>query len=232
SNDPGCSSASDTDETDPQQAPTYACSNNIDDDGDGKKDYPTDPGCANGLDNNETDPAVDDESDEIEIVSASVYPKGMNPLVNEAKITYELSAAATVELKIIDSSGRTVVKLVDNEEVDGDQEYFVWWNGTDSTAEGGKIVLPGKYFFKLTVKTSDGKVADVADGSINIIYATDFENPPLTGPGGPATTDPLNVLSLHNNPPATTSGTGPEMFVYLGFPVIGYFVSRKKKNKF
>lgn len=36
-------------------APSYACSNGIDDDGDGKIDYPADPGCTSSSDTNETD---------------------------------------------------------------------------------------------------------------------------------------------------------------------------------
>ena len=46
--DPGCRDSEDTDETDPAVAP--ACSNGIDDDGDGRTDYPVDPGCRGMLD--------------------------------------------------------------------------------------------------------------------------------------------------------------------------------------
>lgn len=52
--DPGCSSATDTDETDPAP-PAPACSNGKDDDGDGKIDYPADPGCTSATDTDETD---------------------------------------------------------------------------------------------------------------------------------------------------------------------------------
>jgi len=52
--DPGCTSATDTDETDPPPPPpTYACSNGLDDDGDGNVDYPADPGCTSSTDNDE-----------------------------------------------------------------------------------------------------------------------------------------------------------------------------------
>jgi hypothetical protein len=37
---------------------TSACTNGVDDDGDGLVDYPADPGCASRADNNEVDPAV------------------------------------------------------------------------------------------------------------------------------------------------------------------------------
>jgi hypothetical protein len=37
----------------PPPPPSYACSNGVDDDGDGKVDYPADPGCASSTDTNE-----------------------------------------------------------------------------------------------------------------------------------------------------------------------------------
>ncbi|MFN2537052.1 MAG: hypothetical protein ABR549_02730 [Mycobacteriales bacterium] len=50
--DLGCSSATDTDETD-----LPACLDLSDNDRDGKTDWPADPGCASPLDNDESDPA-------------------------------------------------------------------------------------------------------------------------------------------------------------------------------
>lgn len=47
-NDPGCTEASDDDETDPQ------CVDGIDNDGDGLTDFPDDPGCDDANDNDET----------------------------------------------------------------------------------------------------------------------------------------------------------------------------------
>jgi acid phosphatase type 7 len=52
-NDPGCSSESDTDETDTPPAP--ACSDGQDNDGDNLTDYPADPGCTSESDTDETD---------------------------------------------------------------------------------------------------------------------------------------------------------------------------------
>jgi hypothetical protein len=57
--DPGCTSAADTDETDPQLGlPIVArpCSDGRDNDGDGKIDFPADPGCTSAADDDETDP--------------------------------------------------------------------------------------------------------------------------------------------------------------------------------
>ncbi len=52
--DPGCASASDTDESNP---PPAACADGLDNDGDGKIDL-ADPGCANASDNDETNTAA------------------------------------------------------------------------------------------------------------------------------------------------------------------------------
>ncbi len=52
-NDPGCESATDTDETDPP--PAAACRDGQDNDGDAKTDYPADPGCASNDDASEID---------------------------------------------------------------------------------------------------------------------------------------------------------------------------------
>ena len=49
--DPGCTSADDTDESDPP-----ACSNGVDDDGDGLIDFPDDAGCESADDLDETNP--------------------------------------------------------------------------------------------------------------------------------------------------------------------------------
>lgn len=50
-NDPGCSSASDGDETEPAQ-----CADGLDNDGDGRIDHADDPGCVDAADTDETDP--------------------------------------------------------------------------------------------------------------------------------------------------------------------------------
>ncbi|MCB9526346.1 MAG: hypothetical protein H6702_23620 [Myxococcales bacterium] len=52
-NDPGCTRASDRDETDPLTPP--ACANDEDDDGDGQVDFPLDPGCRSAADRDEAD---------------------------------------------------------------------------------------------------------------------------------------------------------------------------------
>ncbi|MEK6608614.1 MAG: hypothetical protein AABZ30_13215 [Myxococcota bacterium] len=54
--DPGCGSASDDDENDPDTAP--ACANDEDDDADGDVDFPSDPGCAFPGDDDEEDQCI------------------------------------------------------------------------------------------------------------------------------------------------------------------------------
>jgi Tol biopolymer transport system component len=66
--DPGCTSGSDTDETDP---PPTACSDGIDNDGDARIDYPADPGCTSAADNDEFNPALS---------GAYVRPKHASPV--------------------------------------------------------------------------------------------------------------------------------------------------------
>ncbi len=56
SDDPGCTSIVDDDETDPGTPP--ACANSIDDDGDGQVDYPADVGCARAGDDSELEDCV------------------------------------------------------------------------------------------------------------------------------------------------------------------------------
>jgi hypothetical protein len=66
--DPQCNSASDNNETNANQ-PLRACSNSVDDDGDGKRDYstvigfPIDPGCNWAAENSEADSACSDGID-------------------------------------------------------------------------------------------------------------------------------------------------------------------------
>jgi hypothetical protein len=52
SGDPGCASATDNSEREPNG--NYACDNGLDDDNDGVADYPADPGCSGPLDSTES----------------------------------------------------------------------------------------------------------------------------------------------------------------------------------
>ncbi len=71
--DPGCQSASDTDETDPTPA---ACADSIDNDQDGRVDYPDDPGCDSAVDDNETDPPTAGDDLVVTLTTASDWNAG------------------------------------------------------------------------------------------------------------------------------------------------------------
>lgn len=57
--DPGCSSTTDTDETNDIDVDEYACSDGVDNDGDNLADYPSDPGCIANNDNSEYNVVTD-----------------------------------------------------------------------------------------------------------------------------------------------------------------------------
>jgi hypothetical protein len=197
------------------------CNDNKDNDNDGKKDYPADPGCSSKTDNSETDPT----SGTVKITEAKVFPVGFNPLMTYTVISYKLSLTGVVELEILDESGVKVITLVNNEETNANELYEVSWHGKSGTNEVGPIVAPGKYFFKIKAKTSSQSVAsDTKTGEINVIYGTDFEDELDSGDQG-------SFLSINNNPPNQSSGTGPETAIYLVFPVIGYFATRYLNRK-
>ena len=86
--DPGCTSAADSDETDPSIGlPIVArpCSDGRDNDADGKTDFPADPGCTSPSDDDETDPVSLTPSGRAQVLSpfpvvrlrGRVYPDGV-----------------------------------------------------------------------------------------------------------------------------------------------------------
>lgn len=206
----------------------YQCNDGIDNDGDKKIDYPADPGCTSTSDNSETDPTPG----AITFKKVAVYPQGFNPKVAETKISYQLSATGFLTIDIINESGATVVELLKDEQVDSDKEYSLFWDGTDKKGGGGKILKPGKYFAKISVKpAASAAVSDTKTEEVNIIYVEDFEDTPaVTDTTATLASGNTDIISIHNNPPKHTQGTGPEMGIYLLAPVIGYFVSRSKKK--
>lgn len=224
-----CQLIEEDDEDDEKQ-----CDDNEDNDDDGKEDYPADPGCSSKNDNSE----VDAPKGALKILEAEIFPVGFNPNSTETEITYELSGDGIVELTILDESGVKVVTLIDNEEIGGNTVYHISWDGTDEAEGGGKLVDPGKYFFKLTVKASEeGDVSDTKTGEINVIYAKDFEGIGVgsaegTGSGFSASDSSNGSVSvMHNTPPKNTSGTGPETAIYLLLPLVGFIGVRYAHRK-
>lgn len=180
-----------------------------------------------------TPPGGNQSSGNIKITKHSAFPVGFNPLINETKITYTISAKAEVEIRILTQSGVTITTLVDNKVLDKG-EYFVWWDGTNSASGNGKVVDPATYQYKITAKDpNNGTVKDVKTGNINVVYvkSADFEN----GSTSPVTVPPVNnqaqaTVAMQGATGGKTAGTGPGILIYALFPLGGYFISRYKKR--
>jgi len=175
------------------------------------------------------------------IISAGVFPVGFNPLVNEAKISYNLSQGAKVEVSIIDNGGNVVVTLIDKVLPGGAHE--VWWNGTNAIDNSGKVVESGEYAYKIIVRDpSTNAITDTQTGKINAIYSNsnqDFEGsnnqaviPPVTT--APVATNQISTetveasVALNSATTGKTAETGPSMLIYTAFPLVGYIIRRKK----
>jgi hypothetical protein len=106
--DPGCTDASDTDETDEPAPPVPACSDGIDNDADGLIDHPADPGCTDASDTDETDPPppagekVIAAAGDIVCDPTSSGFGGTNPAVCQHRATASLLAGADVVLPLGD----------------------------------------------------------------------------------------------------------------------------------
>ncbi|MBI4235086.1 hypothetical protein HY604_02180 [Candidatus Peregrinibacteria bacterium] len=180
-----------------------------------------------------TPPGGDQSSGNIKITKHSVFPVGFNPLINESKIAYTISAKAEVEIRILTQSGVTITTLVDNKVLD-QGEYFVYWDGTNNASGNGKVVDPATYQYKITAKDpNNGTVKDVKTGNVNVVYvkSADFEN----GSSSSVTVPPVNnqaqaTVAMQNATGGKTAGTGPGILIYALFPLAGYFISRYKKK--
>jgi calcineurin-like phosphoesterase family protein len=105
--DPGCTSVSDTDETNPPPAP--ACSDGLDNDGDGLTDHPADPGCTSVSDTDETDPPPRPPDENVIAAAGDIVCdptsssfSGTNPTVCQHRATAALLAGADVILPLGD----------------------------------------------------------------------------------------------------------------------------------
>lgn len=163
----------------------------------------------------------------VQITQASAYPPAFNPSNGEkTTFTYKLSGNAVVALDILDGSDAIIVTLVDDESVLGNQEVDVDWDGTDSATGSGVVVIAGNYKYQIIAKDAVTlQMQSVATGYVQVASTTDFETPvDVTDTG-------YTDVTLHNAPPTNTSGTGPEMLVFLLFPLAGYLATRKSRNR-
>lgn len=144
---------------------------------------------------------------DIKIESHDIFPKGFNPLLNETKISYKISADAKVEIKILNQSGVTVVTLLDDKAIDKG-EYYVWWNGTDKADSEGTVVAPGEYVYKIFAKDPEsGETKDIKTGKVTALYQTvggDFEDP--AGNGGGVDDNTSNGSGANNNANSGAAG--------------------------
>lgn len=192
------------------------------------------------------DPAADDDDDstpaedDLEITDHDVFPVQFNPLTNETKITYEISADAVIDIKIIDHTGVTVYELLSDEDVE-EGDYYVWWDGTD----GSEVVASGEYQYKIYAKDpDDDEVKDIKSGEVKALYASlpeDFED--VTDPD-PIVSEPVATtvtattttttqsqaaatVALQSAETGVTAETGPEALIYLLLPLGGLLIKRK-----
>lgn len=78
-------------------------------------------------------------------VSPALEQNSPNPFINETAISYQLPAATTVDLQVLDISGRVVITLARGEKGAGYHE--VTWDGRDSF---GRTTPNGVYFCRLS----------------------------------------------------------------------------------
>lgn len=234
--------------------PTPPPTPNDDEDG---NDTPTPP-PSDDDDDDDDDAKQPSTSKPIKLEKVKTSPQSFNPLVNDTKISFSVTAPAIISVRVYNSKGQVVVTLVNDDEVKkGD--HFVWWDGTDSNTGKGDVVEPGKYQYK--VSASDPKTDQTKDtetGEINVVYAKtssagsgDFEDggtvvatsvttttdnsgtsQNVIGQTNTQTQDQIYqanaTMAMQNATTGTTSETGPGVLLYSLLPLAGYFLTRKK----
>jgi hypothetical protein len=198
--DPGCTSATDTDETDPPPPP--ACSDGTDNDADGKVDYPADPGCTGPADTDEADsgpgPVVAAAGDIVCDPTASGF-SGTQSNICQHRATADLLSGADAVLPLGDlqyengslskflsgydpSWGRfapVTYPAIGNHEyqVSGAQGYFDYWNSKGRPTGGS-----GYYSFDLgtwhliSLNSNCGQVACLEGSAQNDFLEQDLAN--------------------------------------------------------
>lgn len=169
------------------------------------------------------------------ILEAKAYPKGFNPLTSKTQITYKLSKAAKIDIKIVDLSGAEIIKIVDDKELEKG-EWFVFWEGTKDNSPTGQIVEIGTYKYIINAKdTESGELLDTAEGELNIVYELSNSNPgnpakpvntlpPQQNGGGSA--NAAGTIALQKATTGKTSETGPGVLIYFLFPIGGLLYSK------
>lgn len=168
----------------------------------------------------------------LKIIKANAYPKGFNPTVSESKISYEINQEGIMEIKITDSNGLTVNRLVENKKISAG-DYFVNWKGTNNNQQNGQILSPGTYQYKILAKDPNtSEIKDTAEGEINLVYSSPQTESQGDGQPSPEIDKQQTkaTQTLNNSTSGKTVKTGPGILIYSIFPLAGYFITRKKKS--
>ena len=159
---------------------------------------------------------------DIEIVSHSIFPETLNPLTEDAIITYRIRGNAKIDVKIYNSRDQLVQTLVANK-LHASGEYQIKWYGTVNGEQAGTPLPVGNYSYKILAKNpSDSSLEDSATGTMNVRYFVPTNN------GNSDSDNDDAVVVVNNTPPKNTAQTGPGLLLYTLFPVLGYSLTRKK----
>ena len=175
-----------------------ACSDGVDNDGDGKTDYPSDPGCSSTSDNDETDPAPDPAPSPsggggVGIISmptgvtlsGRAYPKSTVTALKDAQIaaTTIAGADANFQISVSGISGGNYIFSVYSEDNKGIRSSLLTFpislTSGATTKIGGIFIAPTTAVDKSEVKRGDniaifGQSAPQADIIISVNSEEEF----------------------------------------------------------
>ncbi len=205
-----------------------------DDDDDNPVQPPVDDGDDDNGNGNPQQPPDNDDGDEeatsnIKITNVSVSPKKLNPIIDEARLSYKISKQAKIEVKLLDKDGQVVATLL-NDETQSAGTHTVNWFGTKGNSKSGKAVDAGTYTFKITAKNLAGQTKDTEEVKLEVVFG---QTQSLVQPPPPKSSDPNQTqatLSLNNSKSGKTAATGPGMLVYPLIP-LAYLIQRKLRKK-
>jgi hypothetical protein len=174
--------------------PAPACSDDVDNDGDGKIDYPDDPGCSSASDDDETDPPAQQQQGggggggwyvapvTQAAFSGRAYPKSAVTLLKDAQIvaTTIADANANFSVNITGISGGNYIFSVYSEDNKGIRSSLLNFPISVTTGAttnvGGIFIAPTISVDKSEVKRGDNIAIfgqSVSDGEITIVVSSE-----------------------------------------------------------
>lgn len=166
----------------------------------------------------------DGDTNDVKLTKVSISPQKLNPIIDEAKISYKISKQAKIEVKILDANGQTVATLVDDQ-IKGSGSHSVNWYGTKDNAKNAKAVSAGIYKYKVIAKTLSGQTKDTKEGNIEIFYGQ-VQTPKADNQNG----DPDQAkatVTLNNSTSGKTAETGPGILIYPLIPLAAWVIKKK-----